>query len=241
MEAYEFAETIATEAKKHSRLRYVYVSTSGAMANENGLKVCFQKHAPACRILAFKDCFMGRSTTMAQIGDTSDYRQGLPLNTLVDYMPFWDAVAAERMGKAKFIDGAVAQLNEYITRYPGQYACFIFRTHSGRGRLNIGDRDFFKALMDVCKANRIAIWDDEIQTFARTSRMFAYEMFNLGEYVDVFCAGKLTQACLTMFTEEYNPKPGLLSGTFTGEGVSFRVGRKSSSAFATAITTATPA
>ena len=39
------------------------------MANENALKVCYQKHAPASRVIAFKDCFMGRSVTMSQIGD----------------------------------------------------------------------------------------------------------------------------------------------------------------------------
>ena len=36
----------------------------------------------------------------------------------------------------------------------------------------------------------------------------------------------MTQACATLFTEEYNPRPGLLSGTFTGETVSFRVGQR---------------
>jgi acetylornithine/N-succinyldiaminopimelate aminotransferase len=42
--------------------------------------------------------------------------------------------------------------------------------------------------------------------------------------VDVFCVGKMTQACATMFTEEYNPKAGLLSGTFTGASADFAVG-----------------
>ena len=73
----------------------------------------YQKHAPANRVLAFRDCFMGRSITMCQIGDTAEYRQGVPLSTLVDYMPFWDSVEAARIGKTKFIDGAVAKLTEY--------------------------------------------------------------------------------------------------------------------------------
>ncbi len=225
-EPYEFAETLLTEAKKNSRLKHAYIATSGAMANENALKVCFQKHAPASRVLAFKDCFMGRSLTMVQIGDSANGREGLPLNTLVDYMPFYDPAAAERMGKARYIDMCVWHLQQYIDRYPGQHACFIFELVQGEGGFNVGDRDYFKALMDVCRANKIAIWDDEIQTFGRTQRMFAYEHFNLGEYVDVFCVGKLSQACVTCFTEDYNPKPGLLSGTFTGEGVSFRVGQR---------------
>ncbi len=77
-EPYEFMETLLREAGKNSKLKHCYLSTSGAMANENALKLCYQKHAPAPRVIAFKDCFMGRSTTMAQIGDTPDYRGVCP-------------------------------------------------------------------------------------------------------------------------------------------------------------------
>jgi len=196
------------------------------MANENALKICFQKHAPASRVIAFKDCFMGRSITMSQIGDAAGNRQGIPLSTLVDYMPFWDEVAAQRMGKTKFIDMVAGHLQQYIDRYPKQHACFIFEMVQGEGGFNVGDRDFFKTLMDMCRAAKIAIWDDEIQTWGRTPSMFAYDEFKLGDYVDVFCVGKMTEVCATLYTEDYNPQPGLLSGTFVGEGPSFRVGQR---------------
>lgn len=225
-EPFAFAETLLKEAGRNSRLKFAYISTSGAMANENAVKVCYQKHAPASRVIAFKDCFMGRSTTMAQIGDAPDYRQGIPLNVHVDYMPFYDPAIAQRMGEARYIDMCVMHLTQYLDRYPNQHACFIFELVQGEGGFNVGTRDYFKALMDVCRARKVAIWDDEIQSFGRLPRMFAYEYFDLGEYVDVFCVGKMTQACATLYTEEYNPKPGLLSGTFTGEGVSFRVGQR---------------
>jgi 4-aminobutyrate aminotransferase-like enzyme len=96
----------------------------------------------------------------------------------------------------------------------------------GEGGFNVGDRDFFETLMKLCKANKIAVWDDEIQTWGRSPTMFMYDHFGLGQYVDVFCVGKMTQACITLFTEEYNPQPGLLSGTFVGEGASFRIGQR---------------
>jgi 4-aminobutyrate aminotransferase-like enzyme len=229
-EAYSFAETLLNEAKKHSKLKHAYVATSGAMANENALKVCMQK-AGAHRVLAFKDCFMGRSLSMLSVGDSHLGREGMPINTAVDYMPFYDQAIVDRMGggaggKKRFIDMAVSHLDQYVSRYPGQHACFIFELCQGEGGFNIGDRDYFKALMDYCRAKKIPIWDDEIQTFGRLSRMFAYEHFDLGDYVDVFCVGKMTQACVTLFTEEFNPKAGLLSGTFTGEGPSFRVGQR---------------
>ena len=225
-EPFEFCETLLNEAKKGSRLKYAYLSTSGCMANENAIKLCYQKHAPASRVIAFKDCFMGRSVTMSQIGDAAGNRVGLPLSTLVDYMPFYDPVAARDMGKTRYIDSAVKQLQALVERYPRQYACFIFELVQGEGGFNVGDRDFFKALMDVCRAAKIAIWDDEIQSFGRLPTMFAYDYFNLGQYVDVLCVGKMTQVCATLFSEEYNPQPGLLSGTFVGEGPSFRVGQR---------------
>jgi len=223
--AYEFGEKMVALAQRNSKLKHAFMTTSGAMANESALKVCYQKHAPASRVLAFEHCFMGRSVTMAQIGDSAGGRQGIPLSTQVDYLPFWNDADVDAAGGAtKFIDASVARLQQYIDRYPRQYACFIFELVQGEGGFNIATRDFLRSLMDVCKANSIAVWDDEIQSFGRTESMFAYEMYDLGEYVDVFCVGKMTQACVTMYTEEYNPKPGLLSGTFTGTSTDFAVG-----------------
>src|SRR5690606_35730879 len=106
------------------------------------------------------------------------------------------------------------------------HACFVFELIQGEGGFNTAPRQFFVELMDRCRSAGIPIWDDEIQTFGRLDRMFAYEALDLGDYVDVFCVGKMTQACATLFTEEFNPQAGLLSGTFSGEGVSFRVGRR---------------
>lgn len=226
-EAYRFGEVLLKEAQKHSKLKHVYCSTSGCMANENAVKVCYQKHAPANRVIAFKDCFMGRSVTMCQIGDTAAYRQGVPLSTLVDYMPFYDEAEAERLGgPGKFIEVAVARLREYIERYPKQHACFIFELIQGEGGFNTAPREFFVELMKVCKEANIAVWDDEIQTFGRTERMFAYELLDVGEFVDVFCVGKMTQVCATMFTDEYNPQAGLLSGTFTSSAPAFTIGTR---------------
>ncbi len=223
--AYEFGERLVSLASRNSRIRHAFMTTSGAMANESALKVCYQKHFPASRVIAFEHCFMGRSVTMAQIGDSHAGREGIPLSTQVDYMPFWSDEAAERAGGAtKYIDKAVARLQQYVDRYPRMHACFIFELVQGEGGFNAGNRDYFRALMECCKANNIAVWDDEIQCFGRTERLFAYEMYDLGEYVDVLTVGKMTQACTVLFTEDYNPKAGLLSGTFTGSTVDFTVG-----------------
>lgn len=228
---YDFAETFLIEARKRSKLAHIYLSTSGCMANENALKVCYQKHSTmgpggAPRILAFKDCFMGRSVTMSQIGDSAANRIGIPLSTQIDYMPFYDPIAAKRMGGTRYIDMCVDHLRQYVERYPKQHACFIFELVQGEGGFNTAPREFFVALMDVCRASNIAIWDDEIQSFGRTESMFAFEQYNLADYVDVFCVGKMTQVCATLWTADYNPGPGLLSGTFTGGPVPYAVGKR---------------
>ena len=223
-EAYELAEVLLREASRGSRVKHCFVSPTGALANENALKVCHQKHAGAPRVLAFKDCFMGRTVTLSQIGDAAGNRVGLPLSTLVDYMPFYDEGA--RGGAARQIDMAVQHLRGYIERYPRQHACFIFELVQGEGGFNTAPREYFRELMGLCRASGIAVWDDEIQTFGRTGSMFAYEALEVGDLVDVVTVGKMTQACATLFTPEYNPGPGLLSATFTGATPQFRVGRR---------------
>lgn len=230
-EAFDFAKILVDEAQKGgSKLSHAFLCGSGAMANENALKVCYQKHAPASRVLAFSHCFMGRSITMAQIGDSAGGRQGIPLSTLVDYMPFYDHVAARRMsagdvgGPTRYIDMCVWHLEQYIARYPKQHACFIFELVQGEGGFNTALPEFHKALMEVCRAHNIAVWADEVQTFGRTEKMFCFDALGLGEYVDVACVGKMSQVCAAMYTEQYNPQAGLLSGTFLGSSVGLKAG-----------------
>lgn len=230
--AVEFAELLVKEASRTSNIKHAFLCGSGAMANENALKVCYQKNAPAGRVLAFAHCFMGRSTTMAQIGDSAKGREGIPLTTQVDYLPFYDHIAARRLGAGdisgptRYIDMVLWHLEQYVARYPKQHACFIFELIQGEGGFNTALPDFHKALMQACKDHGIAVWSDEVQTFGRTERMFCFEALGLGEYVDVVALGKMSQVCAAMYTEEYNPKPGLLSGTFLGSSSALHVGKR---------------
>lgn len=216
-----FGEILVEEASRASRLRHAFLTNSGCMANESALKVCFQRNAPASRVIAFQDCFMGRSITMAQIGDSAAGRVGIPLNTLVDYMPFYDPTHGERS-----IEYGCWHLKQYIHRYPGQHACFVMELVQGEGGFNQAPRAYFEALMKICREHGIAVWADEVQTFGRTESMYHFEQLGLGEYIDVVTIGKMSQACACLFTPEYSPKPGLLSGTFISGTVELQVGRR---------------
>jgi 4-aminobutyrate aminotransferase-like enzyme len=235
-DAIEFGELLIQEASRSvggsggdsggpsgggSRLKHAFLINSGAMANESALKVCFQKTAPACRVMAFNDCFLGRSMTMAQIGDSAAGRVGLPLSTLVDYVPFYDPEDPSGSTQA-----TLRQVQALIHRYPGQHACLIVELIQGEGGFNIGPREFHEPVMKLCRDHGIAIWVDEVQTFGRTTEMFAFQLLGLGAYVDVVTLGKMSQVCAVLFTEEFNPKPGLLSATFVGSTVSLQVGRR---------------
>ena len=210
---------LVQEASRCSRLAHVFLTNSGCMANESAIKICYQKHAPASRVIAFENCFTGRSVTMSQIGDNAGNRVGIPLSTLVDYLPFFDAQRG-----AESTRDTLALLDRIIERYPGQHACFIFELVQGEGGFNPAPREFFVALMERCRKAGIAVWTDEVQTFGRTGEMFAFDLLKLGEYVDVCTIGKLSQVCACLYTKDYNPKPGLLSGTFIGSTVAIQTG-----------------
>ena len=91
----------------------------------------------------------------------------------------------------------------------------------GDGGLFLASPQFLIPLLDFCKSKDITIWFDEIQTFARSGEFFAFEKLGLGSYVDVCTIGKAFQMSATLWTKEYNPKPGLISGTFASSSASF--------------------
>jgi 4-aminobutyrate aminotransferase-like enzyme len=197
--------------RKGAELRHCFLSTSGAMANENALKIIFQKKTPRNRILAFQNCFAGRTLALAQVTDKPAYRVGLPSTMFVDYVPFFDPARPEESIKA-----SVERLKRHLDRYPGLHAAMVFELVLGEGGFYPGTGDFFRELMEVLKQNDVAVMVDEIQTFSRTTELFAFQTFGLDRYVDVITLGKSAQICATMFRDEFTPKPGLLSQTYTG-------------------------
>ncbi len=192
-------------------LKHCFLTTSGAMANENSLKMAFQKNHPANRVIAFTHCFAGRTLGLAQVTDKAKYRVGLPDTIAVDYVPFFDENNPE-----KSIAYAVRRMKYHIDRFPGKHAALWMELVQGEGGYYEGNTDFFKALIEVAHENNIAVIADEVQTFCRTTRPYAFQHFGLDKDVDLVTIGKISQVCATLFTDEYAPKPGLISQTFTG-------------------------
>jgi acetylornithine aminotransferase len=212
VESARLADLLIDAARKGGgRIAHCFLTTSGAMANENALKLVLQKKSPADRILAFERCFIGRSLALSQITDNASYRQGLPSMLAVDYVPFFDA-----RRPAESTAAAVAMLESHLKSHPGKHAVMCLELIQGEGGYYAGSREFFLSIIKILEAHRVAVLIDEVQTFGRTTELFAFQHFGLDAHVDLVTIGKLSQVCATLFSDEYLPKPGLISQTFTG-------------------------
>ena len=69
----------------------------------------------------------------------------------------------------------------------------------GEGGYNIGNTDFFNAIISMVKKEGIQIFIDEIQTFGRTSELYAAQHFNIIKHADIITIGKLSQVCATLY------------------------------------------
>ncbi|MCH2153941.1 MAG: aminotransferase class III-fold pyridoxal phosphate-dependent enzyme [Phycisphaerales bacterium] len=212
---------LLVESAAPDRLKHCFLTNSGALSNENALKICMQHTGGAARVLTFEHCFAGRTTTMCQIGDSAGGRQGIPLNTDVDYLPFYDQQDPEGSTAR-----TIACLDEFLRRYPSQHSCFMMELVQGEGGFNTAPREFWIPLLDRAREAGVPIWFDEVQSFGRTEELFQFQALDLAEYADVVTLGKMSQVCATLYTEALNPKPGLLSATFIGSTAALQVGRR---------------
>ncbi|TWU63439.1 aspartate aminotransferase family protein [Crateriforma conspicua] len=200
-------------------LAHCMLSTSGAMANENALKLALHDRSPADRIIAFDNAFAGRSLALAAVTDRPNYRSGLPLTLDVDYLPFLDPDHPERSTR-----WAVDELQRLLKRHPGRYAAFWAEPIAGEGGYYPGSHEFFAALCQPLRDAGIPIIFDEIQTFSRTSCPFAFQHYQLESFADIVTVGKITQVCATLYRADFKPDAPILSQTFTGSTASIATG-----------------
>ena len=199
------------------RIKHAWLTMTGAGANENALKMIYQKRSPADRVIAFEDAFHGRTLAMTELTDRPAYRVGLPQRGKMHHVPFYDP------DDENSTERTLEAVEKILDRFPGQVAAFCMELVQGEGGFRTAPREFFAALMQRCHAAGVVVWVDEVQTFARTGELFAYKTLGLEEWVDIVTVGKVLQGSATLFTKALNPKPGLVSGTFAGNTVGMAV------------------
>jgi 4-aminobutyrate aminotransferase-like enzyme len=194
-----------------------WLSLSGADANENALKLVRQRRGGRPGLIAFRHCFHGRTSAMAEITDRPDYRLGQPPAFPVHYLPFFDCHDPASAQKS------LAALRSIIRDHGDTIAAFVIELVQGEAGFVTAPRDFFVSLFEECRRAGLAIWIDEVQTFGRTLALFATDWLGLSEYADVITIGKVFHGSALLMREGFTPDPALISGTYSGATVAMAV------------------
>ncbi len=201
-------------------MRHCWLALSGADANENALKLVRQKRESRPAIIAFRGCFHGRTSAMAEITDRPNYRIGQPNTFAVHYLPFYERENPNSASEA------LLELRSIISRDGDSIAALIVELVQGEAGFVTAPREFFVPLFEECRRAGILVWVDEIQTFGRTGELFATTAMKLDDHVDLITIGKLLQGSAMLYRHELSPDPALISGTFSGATVAMAVGRR---------------
>lgn len=217
-EYYLIIQTLIDHAPRN--MEQCWLSLSGADANENALKLIRQKRGGRPGVIAFRGCFHGRTSAMAEITDRPDYRMGQPSTFPVFYLPFYDRT--DPRSAEKSLDAMRAVLRQNA----GVIGAFVVELVQGEAGFVTAPREFFVPLFEEARAAGIPVWVDEVQTFGRTTELFATQMLDLADYVDVITVGKMLQGSAVLLRKEFAFDPNLISGTFSGATVAMAVGRR---------------
>ncbi|AYF45948.1 aminotransferase, class I/II [Halobacteriovorax sp. BALOs_7] len=208
-------------AVKESNLKHFWFTGSGSFANDLALKLVWQKKDPAYRVIAFKKAFAGRSVATQDITHNANYRQGMPKSLDVDHVPHFDQNNPEDSLK-----NTLAALEEVTAKHPNQHCAIMLEIIQGEGGFIFGPKEYYEEIFKWAKKKGLYIWIDEVQTFGRTRELFAFQTMGLDKYVDIVSVGKALQVCGVLYSEELNPKPGLIAGTFNGSVSALSTGSK---------------
>lgn len=212
LQTYGDVHDFLTELRKHlekSQLRHFWFTGSGSFANDTALKMIWQKMAPKYRVIAFEKAFAGRSVATQDITHNEAYREGMPNSVQVDHVPHFD-----QKNPSTSLEKTLAALEATIKAHPDQHCALMLEIIQGEGGFVYGDKAYYEGVCKWAKKNGLIIWVDEVQSFARTHELFAFQMFGLEPYVDIVTVGKALQVCGVAFSSALNPKPGLIAGTF---------------------------
>ena len=220
-QALELAQTIVDCVSEKSRLRHFWYAGSGSFANDMALKIIWQKKDPAHTVISCSKAFHGRSVATQELTDKPEYRQGQPESLNIEKVSHFDYLNPD-----KAAEKTLKELDALWEAKPNTFSCLLIELIQGEAGFVFGPRDYYVSIFEWAKSKGLYIWVDEVQSFTRTTELFAFQMLGLDEYVDIVTVGKALQCCGLLYTEDLNPKPGLIAGTFNGSLPSLTAGKK---------------
>jgi acetylornithine aminotransferase len=165
----ELANAIGEQSYCHDY--QLFLCSSGAEANENGLKLASFTTGKK-RIIAFHNAFHGR--TSAAVAATDNVAINAPLNQQqeVTFLPFDDEKALE------------------IELKKGDVCAVIFEAIQGVGGLDEPSEEFIYAMDRLCNSYNTCLIADEVQAgFSRTGTFFAYQKYNIEPHIVTIAKG----------------------------------------------------
>ena len=196
---------------ENTKLRHFWFTCSGSLANDYALKLLWQKQAPKYKLLAFTKAFAGRSIAMQDVTYNSEYREGMPQSVQVEHIRHFDQDDPDNA-----LAKTLADLNAAWEKDPNNYCALMIELIQGEAGFIFGPKEYYEGIFRWAQGKGLPIWIDEVQTFARTTELFAFQHFGLAEYVDIVTIAKAFQACGVLYSSALNPRPGLIAGTFNG-------------------------
>ena len=202
---------------------------TGAEAVENAVKIA-RAHTGRCGVIAFEDAFHGRTImALALTSKTHPYKAGFaPLPGDVYRIPYAYCYRCSYSLKYPSCDLFCARhLEDTFKRVVASedVAAVIAEPVLGEGGFVVPPKDFFRVLMDICRAHGVLFIADEVQSgFGRTGTLFASEHYGIEPDLLVTAkslGGGLPLAAVTGRAEIMDaPGPGGLGGTFAGNPLS---------------------
>jgi acetylornithine aminotransferase len=165
----ELANAIGEQSYCHDY--QLFLCSSGAEANENGLKLASFTTGKK-RIIAFHNAFHGR--TSAAVAATDNVAINAPLNQQqeVTFLPFDYEKALE------------------IELKKGDVCAVIFEAIQGVGGLDEPSEEFIYAMDRLCNSYNTCLIADEVQAgFSRTGTFFAYQKYNIEPHIVTIAKG----------------------------------------------------
>lgn len=193
---------------EHSFADKAFFCNSGAEANEAAIKLARRySHdtygAGRFEIVTMKNSFHGRTmATLTATGQDKVQKGYEPLVPGFSYVPF----------------NHLAALEEAVT---DKTAAVMLEPIQGEGGVHVADRDYLKAVRELCTQKDVLLIFDEVQTgMGRTGTLFAYEQ--LGVQPDIMTLAKglgggvPIGACLATDAVAKAFGPGSHASTFGG-------------------------
>lgn len=187
---------------------HLFLSNSGAEANENALKLA-SFHTQRSKLLAFTKGFHGR--TSAAVAATDNAKIVAPLNAHheVVRVPWGDLEATKTHLRSNEI------------------AAVIIEGIQGVGGVQIPSSSFLKALVVACKATGTVLILDEIQSgYGRTGKFFAHQYANIQPDLITIAKGMGNGFPIggVLISPEFKPWKGMLGTTFGGNHLACAAG-----------------